>query len=420
MKVLIIGSGGREHAIAFKFSKDKRVSKIYCAPGNAGTAKIAENVDIAFDDIKLLLDFAKSNNIDLTIVGPEKPLVMGIVDEFQKHNLKIFGPNKYSANLEGSKAFAKEFMIRNNIPTARYKEFESIDEAKLNVDIYGYPVVIKADGLANGKGVIIAKDRQNALESIDKIMLNKEFGKAGDKIIIEEFLEGIETSILAFVDGKTIVPMESAQDYKRAFDNDKGENTGGMGAYSPSLIYNSKIQDQIKTQILDKIIDGFNKENIDYKGILFIGIIVTKDGPKVLEFNVRFGDPETQVLLPRLNTSLIDIIESILDSKLDKINIDWIKSPCVSVVLASKGYPKSYEIDKKIYGLLDIDKDIIVFHSGTKTDGKDIFTNGGRVLCVTSIGKDIKEARDKVYENIKKIDFEGKFFRTDIGKVISL
>ncbi|OPJ55985.1 phosphoribosylamine--glycine ligase [Alkalithermobacter paradoxus] len=417
MKVLVIGSGGREHAIVWKLANEDKVKTIYCAPGNAGTSEIAINIDISSDDIDSLLDFAIKSEIDLTIVGPEKPLVMGIVDKFEENNLRIFGPNKECSMLEGSKAFSKKFMVRNQIPTARYQEFEDIYSARESIDMYGYPVVIKADGLAAGKGVVIAKDKKEALESIDSIMKDKELGQAGNKIVVEEFLDGIETSILAFVDGESIVPMESAQDYKKVFDEDKGPNTGGMGAYSPSLIYDNKLEKEVKEKILDKVIDGLKRENLNYKGIIFIGIMVTSEGPKVLEFNVRFGDPETQAILPRLKTSLVDIIDSVLNKKLKEIQISWIQESVVSVVLASKGYPKKYETNKRIYGLDDLDSDIIVFHSGTKKENEDIVTNGGRVLCVTSFGKDIDIARNRVYENIEKLKFEGKQYRKDIGRI---
>lgn len=415
MKILIVGSGGREHTIAWKLSKEKKVSRIYCAPGNPGIGKLADIVDIEVNEIDKLVGFAKKENIDLTIVGPEVPLVLGISDKFEENGLKIFGPNKKCALLEGSKAFSKEFMIRHNIPTAKYMEFTDINLAKENVEIYGYPVVIKADGLAAGKGVVIVNDKNEALSTLEEMMKDKKFGEAGDKIVIEEFLEGIETSILTFVDGETIVPMVSAKDHKNIFDNDKGPNTGGMGTYSPSLIYDEKLENEVRETILNPIIDGIKKDKLDYKGVLFIGLMITKEGPKVLEFNVRFGDPETQVVLTRLETDLVDIIDGILNNRLKYINIKWSENKTVCVVLTSKGYPESYEKGIVINGLEDVDNDIILFHSGTKLVDKDIVTNGGRVIGVTAIGSTLEEATEKAYKNVEKVKFEGMHYRKDIG-----
>jgi len=415
MKVLIVGSGGREHTIAWKLSKEKNVSKIYCAPGNPGIGKLADVVDIEVNEIDKLVEFAKGENIDLTIVGPEVPLVLGITDKFEENGLKIFGPNKKCALLEGSKAFSKDFMIRHNIPTAKYMEFTDINLAKEKVGIYGYPVVIKADGLAAGKGVVIVNDEKEALSTLEEMMKDKKFGEAGDKVVVEEFLQGIETSILAFVDGEAIVPMVSAKDHKNIFDNDKGPNTGGMGTYSPSLIYDEKLENEVKETILSPIIDGIKKDKLDYKGILFIGLMITKEGPKVLEFNVRFGDPETQVVLTRLETDLVDIIEAILNNKLKDMDIKWSENKTVCVVLTSKGYPEDYEKGIVINGLEDVDNDIILFHSGTKLVDKDIVTNGGRVIGVTAIGNTLEEATEKAYKNVEKIKFEGMHYRKDIG-----
>ncbi|NLK72961.1 MAG: phosphoribosylamine--glycine ligase, partial [Clostridiales bacterium] len=343
MKVLVVGSGGREHTIIWKLSQSPKVDKIYCAPGNAGIADFAECVDISSDDIEKLCTFAKENKIELTIVGPEAPLTEGICDRFEKEGLKVFGPNKKCAQLEGSKAFTKEFLIRHEIPTARYIEFTDIEEAKKAVGIYGYPMVIKADGLAAGKGVVIAEDEESALKALNEMMSDKIFGSAGDKVVIEEFLTGIETSILCFVDGKTIVPMVPAQDYKKIFDNDEGPNTGGMGTYSPSLIYDDVLDDKIKLQVLEPVIQGFKKDGLDFRGILFIGLMIQDGEPKVLEFNVRFGDPETQTVLTRLETDLIDIIESILEGKLEAQEIKWSDKRTVCVVMAAGGYPGEYE-----------------------------------------------------------------------------
>ncbi len=415
MKVLVVGSGGREHAICYKLLNEDKVDKIYCAPGNAGISEIAEIVDIKDNDIDSLIDFAKKNDIGMTIVGPELPLVMGIVDQFEKNNMKVFGPNKDCALLEGSKSYSKEFMINHNIPTAKYREFNNLDEAIKNVGIYGYPVVVKADGLASGKGVIIASCEDEAVDSLKDIMQNKKFGVAGEKIIIEEFLTGIETSILAFVDNKTIVPMVSAKDHKKVFDHEIGPNTGGMGTFSPSDIYDENLHIEIDEKVLKPIIDGLKKDNLNYKGILFIGLMITNDGPKVLEFNVRFGDPETQVVLTRLESSLIDIMESILDNRLSDIDIKWSDEQTVCVMLASGGYPNDYE-KGKVINIGDLDEDIILFHSGTKIEKEVLVTNGGRVLGVSAKAKTLKEATKKVYENIDKIYFDGMHYRRDIGE----
>ncbi|SHH41294.1 phosphoribosylamine--glycine ligase [Tepidibacter thalassicus] len=415
MNVLVVGSGGREHAIIYKLSKEERVDKIYCAPGNAGISKLAEIVDIKDSNIEKLLEFAKSKKIDLTIVGPEVPLVMGIVDKFESEGLKIFGPNKKCSLLEGSKAFSKDFMIRYSIPTARYKEFTDIDEAIKNVDIYGYPVVVKADGLAGGKGVIIANDKDEAITALENIMKYKKFGVSGDRVLIEEFLDGVETSVLTFVDGKTIIPMVSAKDHKKVFDGEKGLNTGGMGTFSPSDIYDEKLEREIKEKILNPIIEGFKRDNLNYKGVLFIGLMITNDGPKVLEFNVRFGDPEAQVVLTRLETDLVDIINSILEEKLNDIDIKWSECKTACVVLTSNGYPESYEKGKLIR-IGKLDDDVLLFHSGTKFENGKLLTNGGRVIGVTAIGRTLNEAVKKVYGNVEKIHFEGMHYRKDIGK----
>ncbi|KXG73801.1 phosphoribosylamine--glycine ligase [Thermotalea metallivorans] len=415
MKVLIIGSGGREHAIAWKLGQSPRVEKLYCAPGNAGIAGIADIADIKAEDIEALCRFAKEQKIDLTVVGPEAPLVAGIVDRFEEEGLKIFGPNKFCGRLEGSKAFAKDFMVKHGIPTGRYAEFTNLEEAKKAVGMYGYPMVIKADGLAAGKGVVIAANRQEALETLESIMGEKRFGEAGSRVVIEEFLTGIETSILCFVDGETIVPMASAQDYKKIFDGDKGPNTGGMGTYSPSCIYDETIEEAVKNQVLSPIIKGFQKDGFDYKGILFIGLMITKEGPKVLEFNTRFGDPETQVVLTRLETDLLDIMESILQKKLKEQEIKWSQKKTVCVIMASGGYPDDYEKGKVIEGLDAVDEDVVVFHGGTKFEKGKIVTNGGRVLGITAWGDTTAEAREKAYSNVARISFDGMYYRKDIG-----
>lgn len=418
MKVLVVGGGGREHAIVWKIAKSKKVDKIYCAPGNAGIAELADCIDIAAEDIHGLCQFAKNNHIDLTIVGPEAPLTEGIADVFLEEGLKVFGPNRKCAQLEGSKAFTKEFLVRHNIPTAGYKEFNSLEEAKKAIGLYGYPMVIKADGLAAGKGVVIAEDEATALKALEEMMADRVFGNAGDKVVVEEFLTGVETSILCFVDGKSIVPMVSAQDYKKIFDNDEGPNTGGMGTYSPSLIYDEVLDKKINEKVLNPIIEGFNKDQLDFKGILFIGLMIQNGEPKVLEFNVRFGDPETQTVLTRLETDLLDIIDSILEGKLADQEIKWSDKKTVCVVIASGGYPGSYEKGKEISGLDHVDSDVFVFHAGTKLKDAKVVTNGGRVLGVTAWGDSIEEAREKAYENVPKITFEGAYYRKDIGKLI--
>ena len=416
MRILVVGGGGREHAICWKLNNESNVEKIYCAPGNAGISNVAECIDIGDSDIENLLKFAKENQIDLTIVGPEIPLVAGIVDAFEKEGLKIFGPNKKCAQLEGSKSFSKDFMIRHNLPTAKYKEYTNLDEAITEIDSFGYPVVIKADGLAAGKGVVIPENREDAITTLKEMMSDKKFGKAGDKIVVEEFLNGIETSILAFVDNDSIVPMVSAKDHKKVFEGETGLNTGGMGTFSPSEIYTDELAKEIQEKILDKTLEGFKKDNLNYKGILFVGLMITEDGPKILEYNVRFGDPETQSVLFRLDTDLNKIISAILDNNLKNIEINYSKEEAICVMLTSGGYPESYEKGKVISGLENLDSDIVVFHSGTKFDNENIVTNGGRVIGITAKGKTVKEAGEKVYENIKKINFEKMHYRKDIWK----
>ena len=416
MKILVVGGGGREHAICWKLSKEANVDKIYCAPGNAGISNVAQCIDIQDSNIENLLNFAKENQIDLTIVGPEIPLVAGIVDKFEKEGLKIFGPNKKCAQLEGSKAFSKDFMIRHNLPTAKYKEYTDLDEAISEIDSFGYPVVIKADGLAAGKGVVIPENREDAITTLKEMMSDKKFGNAGDKIVVEEFLTGIETSILAFVDNDTIVPMVSSKDHKKVFEGETGLNTGGMGTFSPSEIYTEKLAKEVQEKILDKTLEGFKKDNLNYKGILFVGLMITEDGPKILEYNVRFGDPETQSVLFRLDTDLNKIISEILNNNLKNIEINYSKVESICVMLTSGGYPENYEKGKVISGLENLDSDIVVFHSGTKFDNENIVTNGGRVIGITAKGKTVKEAAQKVYENIKKINFEKMHYRKDIWK----
>ncbi|MEA1976076.1 MAG: phosphoribosylamine--glycine ligase [Bacillota bacterium] len=413
MKILIIGSGGREHTIAWKMKEFSSVSDIYIAPGNAGTEKIGKNINIKVEEIDKLLNFAKKENIDMTVVGPEIPLVMGITDLFRENGLVIIGPDAKGSQLEGSKVFAKEFMIKNNIKTAKYKEYNEFNEAKKDLGIYGYPMVIKADGLAGGKGVIIPESEEDALEALNELMNNKKFGDAGKTIIFEEFLDGVEASMLCFVDGETILPMETAQDYKRAYDCDKGPNTGGMGSYSPSIMFNDELNLKVRHEILNPFIEGIKNENIDFRGILFIGLMIKNNSISVLEFNVRFGDPETQVILPRLENDLYDIFEKMNQKKLSEVNLNWKKEKAVCVVLASGGYPENYKKGYEIKGLENLD---MIFHAGTKVDNGKIVTNGGRVLSVVSLGKDIKLSRENSYEKIKSIYFKDMNYRKDIAK----
>ncbi|MDP6686128.1 MAG: phosphoribosylamine--glycine ligase, partial [Candidatus Omnitrophota bacterium] len=388
-----------------------KVDKVYSAPGNGGIREVAELVNIKADDIDGLLNFAKSNRIDLTVVGPEVPLVKGIVDVFQSNGLKIFGPRKELAMLEGSKIFAKNAMKKFGVPTAEYKVFDDADKAKKYLREKGVPIVVKADGLAAGKGVVIAKTIDEGDSAIDSFMVKKIFGASGDKVIIEDCLEGEEASILVFTDGKTIVPLSSSQDHKRIFDNDKGPNTGGMGAYSPAPVVSLEMFDDIIKKVFRPMIDGFAKQGKLYKGVLYAGIMITQTGPSVLEFNVRFGDPETQAVIPRLRSDLIDIVIASIDDGLEKVNLEWDGRPALCVVCSSKGYPGPYQKHKEIKGLDEIKKmqAVEVFHAGTAYEDGKVFTNGGRVLGVTGFGKDIKAAKDKAYEAVRKIDFEGVY-----------
>lgn len=415
MKILVVGGGGREHAICWKLNQEKNVEKIYCAPGNAGISSLAECLDIKDTEIEKLADFAYDNKIDLTIVGPEVPLVMGITDLFEEKGLKVFGPNKSCSRLEGSKLFSKEFMVRHDIPTAKYKEYTDLEKAKEEIDSFGYPVVIKADGLAAGKGVVIPTNRQEALETLDIIMKDKKFGEAGNLVVVEEFLTGVETSILAFVDKNTIIPMESAKDHKKIFELETGPNTGGMGTFSPSTIYTEELAQKVYDEVLIKSLKGFQEDGLDFRGILFVGLMLTPDGEKVLEYNCRFGDPETQSVLMRLETDLSEIMLAVTEDKLADVEIKYSDDAAVCVVLASGGYPESYEKGKIIEGLDDLDESIVVFHSGTKFIDDKIATNGGRVLGICSRGKDVESAAKNVYANIDKISFEKMHYRKDIG-----
>lgn len=420
MRVLVVGGGGREHALVWKINQSPMVDRIFCAPGNAGIAQIAECVDIKPEEIHEIADFAEQMQIDLTVVGPEAPLTMGITDEFDKRGLKIFGPNKLAAEIEGSKIFAKNLMKKYNIPTAEYETFTDINEALDYLEKVRTPVVVKADGLAAGKGVIVAADKQTAVDGVKKIMGEKVFGKAGNRIVIEEYLEGHEVSVLAFSDGKTVLPMVSAQDHKRAFDNDKGPNTGGMGAFSPSSIYSEELASIVEKQILHKAVEAMGREGRAYKGVLYAGLMITSQGPKVLEFNCRFGDPETQVVLPRMENDLVEVMLAVSENRLNEIKLSWSDKKAVCVIMASGGYPGKYEKGKVIDGLNDAETidDVIVFHAGSRKEDGRVLTNGGRVLGVTGLGKTIKEAADKAYEGVKRIKFEGVHYRKDIGRKI--
>lgn len=416
MKILVIGSGGREHAIIQKLSTSPRRPLLYAAPGNAGISKLATCVNIAVDNLEGLLDFAINEGIDLTIVGPELPLVLGVVDLFEEKGLRIFGPNQHAAKFEGSKDFTKSFLLKHGIPTAHSETHTTFDAAKSALSRFKYPLVIKADGLAAGKGVVIAEDASMAHRFLEEIMCQKVFGESGAKVVIEQFLTGVEASILCFVDGKTILPMSPAQDYKKAMDGDLGLNTGGMGTYSPSRVIDASMMEVIQKRILDPFIVGIKEDGINFKGILFVGIMIDGDSINVLEYNVRLGDPETEVTLIRMENDLIDVIEAVENETLNEVTLRWIDQHAVCVIMASGGYPEAYEKGKTITGLEELDSDAIVFHAGTKSLGDRIVTDGGRVLGVTAIGATLEEARQKAYAQVERIDFEGKMVRSDIGK----
>ena len=418
MRVLVVGGGGREHAICWKLAQSDKLTKLYCAPGNAGIAEVAECVPIGAEDIDGICSWAADNAIDLAVIGPEVPLAMGIVDRLAEVGVKTFGPNAKCSQLEASKSFTKAFLARHNIPTAGYREFTDKEELLANVGLYGYPMVLKADGLAAGKGVVIPENEEDAKAAIEEMMGARVFGDAADKIVVEEFLTGVEASMLCFVDHNTIVPMESAQDYKRIYDQDKGPNTGGMGTYSPSLLFNEEIEQQIRERILEPTLAGFQEDGLDFQGVLFIGLMLSEEGPKVIEFNNRFGDPETQSVLARLDSDLLDIFVAVTENRLADVSIEWKPDQAGSVVLASGGYPGSYEKGKAIAGLSDVDDDVIVFHAGTKfgEDGS-VLTSGGRVLAVTATGASHDEARAKAYDNARRITFDGAYMRNDIGLI---
>lgn len=423
MNILVIGSGGREHAICWKIAQSQKCGKLYCAPGNGGISEVAQLVDIRSDDVEALLKFAKENKIDLTVVGPEAPLVVGIVDRFEEEGLRIFGPRKACAMLEGSKVFAKEVMKRSDVPTADFEVFESCESALKYLEQKDPPLVIKADGLCAGKGVVVCKTIAEAKDALKEMMVKKIFGDAAKKVIIEECLIGEEASIIVIVDGKNVVSMASSQDHKRILDGDKGPNTGGMGAYSPAPIVTEQLFKEIMDRVIFPIVNTLAKDGKPYKGALYAGIMVTESGPKVLEFNVRFGDPETQAILPRLKSDIVELMERAIDGGLGGYVPEWDERPCVSVVVAAGGYPGNYDKGMEIKDLEPAKalKDVVIFHAGTKkgrraADGNTTFiTNGGRVLNVTALGGDIKDAIDNCYNAVGKVHFEGMQYRRDIG-----
>lgn len=421
MKVLVIGGGGREHAICWKLSKSPKVDELYCAPGNAGIAEVAKCVDIGVMDFEKIADFAKKEAFDLVVVGPDDPLAGGIVDVLEEKGLRVFGPRKNAAILEGSKAFSKDLMKKYGIPTAAYETFDTPEAALKYLETAPVPIVLKADGLALGKGVLICNTREEAKEGVKTLMLDKQFGHAGDRIVVEQFMTGREVSVLSFVDGKTIKIMTSAQDHKRAKEGDQGLNTGGMGTFSPSPFYTKEVDEFCRKYIYQATVDAMKSEGREFKGIIFFGLMLTADGPKVLEYNARFGDPETQVVLPRMKNDIVDVFEACIDGTLDQIDLQFEDNAAVCVVLASAGYPEHYEKGKKITGLENFkDKDgYYVFHAGSKFDAEgNILTNGGRVLGVTATGKDLKEARANAYKATEWVNFENKYMRHDIGHAI--
>lgn len=420
MKVLIVGSGGREHAIAASVAKSSQVDKIYCAPGNAGIAGVAECVDIQAMEFDRLADFAQENEIGLTIIGMDDPLVGGIVDVFEERGLRVFGPRKNAAIIEGSKAFSKDLMKKYGIPTAAYENFDTPEVALAYLETAKMPIVLKADGLALGKGVLICNTLEEAKAGVKTLMLDKQFGDAGNRIVIEEFITGPEVSVLCYCDGTHIKPMTSAQDHKRAKDNDEGLNTGGMGTFSPTPFYDEEIQKFCEEKVFQPTMDAMKAEGRDFVGILFVGLMLTSDGPKVLEYNARFGDPEAQVVLPRMKNDIVDVMNACIDGKLEEIDLQFEDNAAVCVVLASDGYPEHYEKGKVITGFENFEgrEGYYVFHAGTKFEGEQIVTNGGRVLGVTAKGADLKEARKNAYAATEWITFENKYMRNDIGKAI--
>jgi phosphoribosylamine--glycine ligase len=418
MRVLVVGGGGREHALVWKIAQSPKVSKIYCAPGNAGISEQATIVPIKPNDLNGLLEFALKEKIDLTVVGPEDPLTKGVVDLFESKGLSIFGSSKKAAEIEGSKAFAKEMMRKNHIPTGSYEIFGDPKEARNYIRKVGAPVVVKADGLAAGKGVIVCNSVEEAIQSVDRIMVERIFGEAGNRVVVEEYLVGEEASYIAFTDGKVILPMASSQDHKPIFDGDKGPNTGGMGAYSPAPVVTDQVHERILERILRPIIQGMGEEGRPYKGVLYAGLMIHDGHPRVLEFNARFGDPETQSVLMRMKGDIVPILEACMKGNLSGCEIEWDNQPSVCVVMASRGYPGDYEKGKPIAGLKEVSKmeGVFVFHAGTALKDGQLVTNGGRVLGVTGLGKDIPRAIERTYGAVRKISWEGVHYRTDIGQ----
>jgi len=418
MKILVVGSGGREHALVWKINQSPKVSKIYCAPGNAGISQLAQCIDIGPDKIKELADFVQREKIDLTVVGPELSLSLGIVDEFNQRGLKIFGPSKTATEIESSKVFSKYMMKKYHIPTAGYCTFSDQKEVFKYIEKREFPMVLKADGLAAGKGVFILHNMQEAQISLDSLMNEKIFGDAGKQVIVEDYLEGEEVSVLAFSDGENVIPMVSSQDHKKIYDNDLGPNTGGMGAYSPVPFYNENYENKVLEDVLKPIISGLKKEGREYKGVIYAGLVLTKKGIKVLEFNARFGDPETQVLLPGLETDIVEIFTAVIEGKLSEIEIKWKNNAVVCVIAVSGGYPAKYQKGKSIFGLEKIENqnNVFVFHAGTTCQDKKIITSGGRVLGITAWANNINEAQKMAYEGIEKIDFENMYYRKDIAR----
>lgn len=415
MKVLIIGSGGREHAIAYALKKSPKVDEIHAIPGNPGIAEIGFCHPGNVDDLEGIVSFVEKNHIDFTVIGPEVPLCLGIVDMLEERGHKVFGPRKYAATFEGSKAFSKEFMVKHNIPTARYVEVNTFDEAKNALNQFTYPLVIKADGLAAGKGVVICDNQDIALETLKEMLINGAMANAGKKVVIEEFLTGFECSLLCFTDGESIVPMVLSKDHKQIYDGNVGPNTGGMGTVSPNPFISENFVETLKEDILNPFIAGLKKDHIDYRGVIFIGLMIEDNKAKVLEFNVRFGDPETQSILLRLNSDLFEIMVAVANKELNKVNIEWKDEYVACLVLASNGYPGSYEKGKVITGLDLVDEDIIIFHAGTSIKDNQLVTNGGRVLNICALGNSLEEVREKVYRAEEKINFDGKYCRKDIG-----
>ncbi|MBN2286970.1 MAG: phosphoribosylamine--glycine ligase [Tissierellales bacterium] len=417
MKILVIGSGGREHAICYKLSQSEKIEKIYCIPGNAGIENIATCVEMKVEDIDGIVSFALEQEVDLVVIGPEAPLVLGLADRLTEKSIRVFGPNQKASQFEGSKAYSKQFMERYHIPTAAYEIYNNPQDALAGLSKFNIPIVVKADGLAAGKGVLICNTMHEAEEAVFSIMEKRQFGEAGDRIVIEEFLTGIEASLLCFVDGQRIIPMESARDYKKAYDGDEGLNTGGMGGFSPNPIYTESLKNYIESKIIANILIGLKSEAIDFRGVLFIGLMIEANEAKVLEFNVRFGDPETQVVLPRLESDLLEIMLKVVEGNLYEDDLRWSEKESATVVLASGGYPNVYEKGKLITGLNEVDEDILIFHAGTKKTEQGIVTNGGRVLAITCIDDTIEKARNRIYSNIDRIDFEGKQYRKDIAQL---